>query len=192
MIRLRIATPEDGAALAEIYGYYVKNTAISFEYEAPDKDEFSRRIEHKLEKYPYIVAEIDGRPVGYAYASEFRERAAYDWDAELSVYVDKDERYNGVGQMLYTALIELLKAQNFVNLYAWITTPNPTSEKFHEKIGFSKLCEIPKVGYKNERWYGITWYCLSLSDGAPKPIIPFPNLDRSHLTELSLPSMPRR
>ena len=176
MIKLRTATPKDGAALAEIYAYYVKNTAISFEYEAPDQDEFSSRIEHKLEKYPYLVAEIDGKAVGYAYASEFRERAAYGWDAELSVYVQKDARYGGVGQLLYTALIGLLKAQNFVNLYAWITTPNPVSERFHEKMGFMKLCEIPKAGYKNQNWYGITWYSLSLCGGKPKPIIPFPDL----------------
>ena len=184
MIKLRVARPEDGEALAEIYGYYVRETAISFEYEAPDAAEFTRRIEHKLEKYPYIVAELDGVLVGYAYASEFRERAAYGWDAELSVYVKKDARRGGIGSLLYGALIKLLKAQNFVNLYAWITTPNPTSESFHKKMGFEKLCEIPCIGYKMEKWYGVTWYCLKLCDGAPKPIISFPDMDEKTIGEI--------
>lgn len=178
MIKLRIATPCDGAALADIYRYYVTDTSVSFEYEAPTAEEFSERIAHKLEKYPYIVAEQDGKPIGYAYASEFRERAAYGWDAELSVYVSGEKHHAGVGRALYSALIKMLKAQNFVNLYAWITTPNPISEVFHKSMGFEKLCEIPQTGFKMGKWYGITWYRMQVSDnGTPKPIIPFPTLD---------------
>ena len=178
MIKLRIATPNDGAELSNIYAYYVTDTSVSFEYEAPSAEEFSQRIAHKLEKYPYLVAELDGKPVGYAYASEFRERAAYGWDTELSVYVSREAHHNGVGRMLYTALIKILKAQNFVNLYAWITTPNPTSEAFHISMGFEKLCEIPQTGFKMGKWYGITWYRMQVADNdTPKPIIPFPTLD---------------
>ena len=176
MISLRVATKDDGAALAEIYAYYVKNTAVSFEYEAPSAEEFLCRIEHKLTKYPYLVAERDGKPIGYAYASEFRERAAYDWDAELSIYLDKDERGAGAGRMLCSALAEILKAQNFVNLYAIITLPNDGSEAFHKKMGFEKLCEVDRVGYKMGKWYGLTWYRLALCD-EPAPIIAFPDLD---------------
>ena len=176
MISLRVATPSDGAALAEIYAYYVKETAVSFEYEAPSAEEFSHRIEHKLAKYPYLVAERDGKPIGYAYASEFRERAAYNWDAELSIYLDKDERRCGAGRMLCQALAEILKAQNFVNLYAIITLPNDGSEAFHSKMGFEKLCEVDRVGYKKEKWYGLTWYRLALCDKVA-PIVEFPRLD---------------
>lgn len=176
MISLRVATPSDGAALAEIYAYYVKETAVSFEYEAPSAEEFSHRIEHKLAKYPYLVAERDGKPIGYAYASEFRERAAYNWDAELSIYLDKDERRCGAGRMLCQALAEILKAQGFVNLYAIITLPNDGSEAFHSKMGFEKLCEVDRVGYKKEKWYGLTWYRLALCD-KPEPIVAFPKLE---------------
>jgi phosphinothricin acetyltransferase len=125
MITLRIATPHDGAALAKIYEYFVDNTTITFEYAPPSEEEFSERIAHKLEKYPYIVAEENGIPIGYAYAAEFRERAAYNWDTELSVYVAPHKHRAGVGKRLYSALTEILREQNFVNLYAWITTPNP-------------------------------------------------------------------
>ena len=179
MIKLRIATPNDGSALAEIYAHYVKNTAVSFEYEAPDGEEFSSRIAHKLEKYPYIVAECDGKPIGYAYASEFRERAAYAWDTELSVYVSRENHRAGVGRLLYSALIKILKEQNFVNLYAWITTPNEPSEAFHERMGFEKICEIPSIGYKAGEWHGVSWYRLRVSDAKdPTPIIPFPQMSK--------------
>lgn len=185
MIKLRIATPEDGAALADIYRYYVTDTAVSFEYEAPSAEEFSARIAHKLEKHPYLVAERDGKPIGYAYASDFRERAAYAWDAELSIYVSREAHHAGVGSMLYSALIRILKAQNFVNLYAIITNPNPESEAFHVKAGFEKICEIPAVGYKNSEWHGLLWYALRLAgEGEPKPIIPFPQLDAGEVERL--------
>lgn len=184
MIKLRLASPSDGEALARIYAYYVEETGVSFEYDAPSGEEFSRRIAHKMKKYPYIVAERDGRPIGYAYASEFRERAAYGWDAELSVYLDRCERRNGVGRMLYTALTELLKRQNFVNLYAIITLPHDESEAFHSKMGFEKLCEVDRVGYKKGKWYGLTWYRLVLCEGEPKPIIPFPALDAKVIGEI--------
>ena len=179
MITLRIASPDDGAALAKIYEYFVTDTTITFEYTPPQAEEFSSRIAHKLEKYPYIVAEEDGEPIGYAYAAEFRERAAYSWDTELSVYVAPHKHRSGVGRRLYGALMEILREQNFVNLYAWITTPNPQSIAFHEDMGFEKVCEIPTIGYKHGEWCGITWYQKRISDtAAPKATIPFPELDK--------------
>lgn len=185
MIKLRIATPKDGAALAEIYTYYVAKTAVSFEYDAPDAEEFSRRIAHKIEKHPFIVAEKNGKPIGYAYASDFRERAAYAWDTELSVYVSREFQHTGVGRLLYSALIRILKAQNFVNLYAWVTNPNPTSELFHKSMGFEKICDIPAAGYKMGEWHGVSWYQIRLSENsAPKPIIPFPDFDEEEVKRL--------
>lgn len=184
MITLRVAVPEDGSKLSEIYAPYVTDTTISFEYEAPSAEEFSSRISKKLDKYPYLVGEKDGVPVAYAYASEFRERAAYGYDAELSVYVSREMQHSGMGRQLYSALIRILKAQNFVNLYAWITSPNPKSEAFHTSMGFEKLCEIPDIGYKMNAWHGISWYRLRISDApVPKPIIKFSELDDKFLTE---------
>lgn len=184
MIKLRIARPEDGAALAEIYAYYVSNTAVSFECEPPTAAEFSGRIEQKLATHPYLVAEEDGEVLGYAYASAFRERAAYDWDTELSVYVRRDARGKGIGKKLYTALIGLLREQNFVNLYAWITTPNPTSESFHAEMGFAKLGEVEKVGFKHGAWYGVTWYGIRLCEGEPRAVVSFPELDAERVKSI--------
>ena len=185
MITLRIARPDDGAALAKIYEYFVNNTTITFEYTPPSAEEFSGRIAHKLEKYPYIVAEEDGAPIGYAYAAEFRERAAYSWDAELSVYVARDKHRAGVGHRLYMTLMEILREQNFVNLYAWITTPNPESIAFHEKMGFEKVCEIPTIGYKHGEWCGIAWYQKRMTDTTtPEAIIPFPELDKNTVEKI--------
>lgn len=185
MIKLRIATPDDGKALARIYEYYVANTTITFEYDAPSAEEFSHRIAHKLEKYPYLVAEENGTPIGYAYAAEFRERAAYGWDAELSVYVAHDAHRAGIGRRLYSALIEILRAQNFINLYAWITNPNPTSIAFHEKEGFELICNIPAVGYKHGEWHDVVWYQKRINaTGEPKPIIPFPELNKEVVNKI--------
>lgn len=185
MITLRIATPGDGKALAAIYEYYVANTTITFEYDVPSAEEFSHRIEHKLEKYPYLVAEEDGKPIGYAYAAEFRERAAYGWDAELSVYVAHGKHRAGVGRRLYSALTQILRAQNFINLYAWITNPNPTSIAFHEKEGFELICNIPTVGYKYGAWHDVVWYQKRVNDMVePKPIIPFPELDKDTVNKI--------
>ena len=185
MIKLRIATPNDGAALADIYRHYVTDTTVSFEYKAPSTEEFSERIAHKLEKHPYIVAELDGKPIGYAYASDFRERAAYAWDTELSVYVSREMQHTGVGHMLYSALIRILKAQNFANLYAWITNPNPISESFHRSMGFEKICDIPATGYKMGEWHNVSWYQMRIAGmDEPKPIVPFPELDKDEVKRL--------
>lgn len=185
MITLRIATPDDGKALAEIYKYYVVNTSITFEYDAPSAEEFSHRIAHKLEKYPYLVAEENGTPIGYAYAAEFRERAAYSWDAELSVYVAHGKHRAGVGHRLYSALTKILRTQNFINLYAWITNPNPTSIAFHEKEGFELVCNIPAVGYKHGEWHDVVWYQKRVNEiGNPQPITPFPQLDKEAVNKI--------
>ena len=106
-LKIRIASAKDAAALLEIYAPYVKNTAITFEYEVPSLQEFERRIENILKKYPYLVAETDGKIVGYAYVSAFKERAAYDWAVETSIYIDKKLKRMGIGKKLYSVLEEI-------------------------------------------------------------------------------------
>ncbi len=184
MITLRIATEKDAAALSRIYKYYVENTAISFEYIAPDEAEFSQRITHKLEAYPFIVAEDDGKVVGYAYASRFRDRAAYDWSCELSVYIDKNYRGNGIGVRLYGALEQILRLQNLVTLVAGITSPNERSEALHKKMGFTLTGTMDYIGYKNGEWRDVMWYTKVLSHEPPKPMIPFPELDKAVIAEI--------
>ena len=122
-MRIRSAQAGDAGHLLEIYGHYVRNTAISFEYVVPSADEFSARIENTLRRYPYLVLEKDGEIQGYTYAGVFKGRAAYDYSCEVSIYLSHDVRGQGYGRLLYEALEEKLKAQGIRNLYACIASP---------------------------------------------------------------------
>lgn len=185
MVTLRIATVGDAPALAAIYTYYVEQTAVTFEYDPPDALEFAARIAHKLEKYPFLVAEEGGAVVGYAYASELRERAAFGWDAELSVYLHPDKRGHGIGERLYRALIELLGLQGFAAVYACITSPNEPSVALHEKLGFSYAGRFTATGYKLSKWHDVLWYEKRIGgEGKPLPLTDFSLLDRSAVEKI--------
>ena len=161
---IRAATREDAGSLLKIYSYYVENTAISFEYVAPSLDEFSKRISSTLEKYPYIVLEDDGLIRGYAYAGAFHSRAAYAHCCEVTIYLDHDSKGNGYGKALYEALEKALKKLGIINLYACVADPEvedeyltKNSECFHQHIGYTKVGEFHKCGYKFGRWYNMIW-----------------------------------
>lgn len=165
-LTLRAATPDDAAALLAIYAPYVTDTAITFEYDIPSEQEFRSRIAHTLETYPYIVAESDGVIVGYAYAGPFKERAAYDWAVETTVYVDRVKKRGGVGTALYEALEKALAAQGILNVEACIGYPENgvddeyltcDSPKFHEYMGYRLVGEFRRCGYKFGRWYNMIW-----------------------------------
>ncbi len=163
-VQLRVATQEDAAALLDIYAPYVRETAITFEYDVPSVDEFAARIAHTLEKFPYLAAENDGEIVGYAYAGAFHPRAAYQWCAEMSVYVKRDVRRMGVGRKLYDAMEALLKAQRLTNVEACIAVPSAPdahltldSVRFHEKMGYRMVGKFEKCGYKFDTWYDMVW-----------------------------------
>ncbi len=128
-MEVRLATPQDAEELLEIYRYYVEHTAITFEYETPSITEFRQRIKQTLKRYPYLAA-VDGhgKIVGYAYASSFKNRAAYDWSVETTIYVDKDVKRQGIGKKLYEALEEILRKQHVINLDACITDPEIEDE----------------------------------------------------------------
>lgn len=151
-IQFRTANPNDAEQLLKIYAPYVENTSISFEYHVPTVEEFKRRIQKITEKYPCIVAVKDDEIVGYAYASTFRDKAAYAVSLETTIYVKKTFHRHGIGKTLYKILEELLKLQNITNLYASITYPNLKSMKFHEKMGFVKIAHFNRCGYKNDTW----------------------------------------
>ncbi len=161
---LRAAAPEDAAALLAIYAPYVTDTAITFEYDVPSEAEFAERIRRTLERYPYLVAERGGACVGYAYAGAFKERAAYAWGVETSIYVRRTERRTGVGGKLYAALEEILRMQNVLNLNACIAVPaqpdrylTRDSIAFHERCGYRFVGEFYDCGYKFGRWYNMAW-----------------------------------
>ena len=147
-ITIRVATPDDAAVLLELYAPYVRETAISFETVVPSEDEFRRRIIHTLQRYPYLVAECDGKPLGYAYASAFKERAAYDWAVETSIYLRQDRRGLGIGRQLYLQLEALLRRQHITNANACIAYPHPESIAFHERLGYRTVAHFTRCGYK--------------------------------------------
>ncbi|MDS1369375.1 N-acetyltransferase family protein [Streptococcus suis] len=162
MIDIRSARIEDSADLVAIYAPYVEKTAITFETEVPTVEAFASRIEKTLEKFPYLVAVEEGKIVGYAYASTYYARAAYDWTVEFSVYVQKEARGKGIGNLLYTALEEELTARGFKNFLACIALPNPASIALHEKKGYQQVAHFKKVGYKFGTWHDIVWLQKSL------------------------------
>lgn len=185
-VRIRPAAPADAGALLAIYAPYVNETAITFEYEVPGAAEFAGRIENTLKKYPYLVAERGGEPLGYAYAGAFKDRAAYDWAVETSVYIRRDARHLGLGRALYAALETALAAQGILNLNACIAVP-PTGEDeylsgdsvaFHERLGYALVGQFHACGYKFGRWYDMVWMEKFLGAHAADqpPVRPFPEV----------------
>ncbi len=162
MIVIRNAQVEDAANLVAIYAPYVEKTAITFETQVPAVEDFANRIEKTLKKFPYLVAVEEGQVVGYAYASTYYARAAYDWTVEMSVYVQKEARGKGIGTLLYTTLEEELTARGFKNFLACIALPNPASIALHEKRGYQQVAHFKKVGYKFGTWHDIVWLQKSL------------------------------
>ena len=161
---IRTATVDDAEALLEIYAFYVKNTAITFEYEVPTLEDFQQRIRNTLKKFPYLIAEMDGKIIGYAYAGTFKDRAAYNWSAETTIYLDHTTVKCGVGRILYESLENEMKKRGFLNLYACIGYPEHEDEyltknsaEFHAHLGYKKVGEFHKCGYKFGRWYHMIW-----------------------------------
>ena len=159
-IEIRTAEITDAEQILKIYSYYVENTAISFEWKTPTLDEFITRIKNISGKYPYIVAICEKKILGYAYAHEFVDRAAYDWSVETTIYLDKDERNHGIGRKLYTELENNLRGMGILNLYAKVAYTDVEDEyltndsaKFHEHLGFKTVGKFKNCGSKFGRWY---------------------------------------
>ena len=169
---LRLATADDADALLAIYAAYIDHTAITFEYEAPSRGEFAGRIRTIVAQLPWLVHEQDGRVTGYA--SRHRDRVAYQWSVETSVYIHPDCHRQGIARSLYETLFALLRQQGYHNAYAGITLPNPKSEQFHQSMGFAPVGVYQKVGYKLGRWHDVGWYHLTLQPHADKPVAPRP------------------
>ncbi len=178
-ISLRVAKESDAEKLLEIYKPYVLDTAISFECELPTAAEFRERIHNTLIRYPYLIAEKDGEAVGYAYAGAFKNREAYNYSVETTVYVKNDMKRCGVGKKLYLSLEAILGFQNILNLNACIGYTetedeylNNNSERFHRRLGYRLVGKFNKCGYKFGRWYDMIWMEKLLGDHKenPKPI----------------------
>ena len=194
-IQIRKASVSDAEELLGIYVPYVEKTAISFEWDVPSVSEFRRRIENTLKKYPYLVAEKDGEILGYAYTGPFVGRAAYDWAAEVSIYVKENKRKTGVGRRLYQALEAVSQAQNILNLNACIGYPDEDDEhltknsvQFHGHLGYEMVGKFHKCGYKFGRWYHMVWMekIIGVHEDVPAPVIPFSQLGEETLEKLGI------
>ena len=195
-LRIRVATLADAARCHEIYVPYVRDTAVTFEYEPPTLDEFRTRMSKTLERYPYLVAErtgleapgangSDSRIVGYMYVSPFKARPAYDWAVETSIYVDRACRRGGVGRALHDAMERCLAAQGILNMEACIATTDVEDEhltndswRFHERMGYRLVGEFRQCGFKYGRWWNMIWMERHIGEhrSDQPPITPFPQV----------------
>lgn len=176
---IRFAAAKDGAELLEIYAPYVTGTTVSFEYEVPAVEEFRRRVKETSARYPYLVWEEDGALLGYAYAHPYAARPAYQWSAELTVYLRQGVSRRGLGSRLYGALMELLRLQGVRNVYGCVTAENTASVAFHHALGFREAGRFSQVGYKLGRWLDVLWLEKAIaSGGEPQPLVSFPQVDR--------------
>ena len=167
-MRIRDATEDDGAACAAIYAPYVTDTVITFEYEPPTAAGMSSRIAAAQQAYAWLVLEDDGRVVGYAYGGRHKERAAYRWSCEVSVYLELGRRRGGGGRVLYEALLDRLAERGFRTAVAGMTLPNDASAGLHAALGFEPVGTFRRIGWKLGAWHDVAWVQRELGPrGAP-------------------------
>lgn len=183
---IRRATVQDATAIARIYRYYVENTAVTFEVEPPTEEEIGRRIAAYSARYPYLCIFEDNAMIGFAFAHAFRERPAYDYAAETSIYIRPDRRHKGVGTIIYQALENELRRMGVKTLYACIAIPDgedarlsDASPLFHEKRDYRTCGRFENCGRKFGRWYTMVWMEKVIGEytSDPAPLIPYPDLD---------------
>jgi phosphinothricin acetyltransferase len=181
-----MAGEKDASAILNIYAPFIINTAITFEYDLPTVSEFAERIDKISKNYPWLVCVNENELAGYAYGCAHRERKAYQWSAEVSVYVAENYRRSGIAKKLYHTLFELCRLQNIVNLYAGIVLPNEQSEKFHRNCGFRDVGIYKKIGYKLGGWHNVLWMHLAINDPPdfPDPLIPFTQIESKACEEV--------
>jgi len=173
---IRFATSDDAKELSEIYAYYVASFPYSFEYEAPSAEDFAERIAETLKFFPFLVCEENNELLGFAYAHKYKERKAYQWICETSIYVKHGLEQRGIGTALYQELLPILKQQGFIKAFAILGCPNEGSEVFHKKMGFTFLACLPDMGYKFDCWHDIKYFVLylnSMADNMNEPIAYF-------------------
>ena len=158
--------PEDAERCAAIYAPYVTDTAISFETDPPTAAEMARRM---AEAHAWVVLVADGEVVGYAYGGPFMARAAYQWSAGVSVYLDGSRRRTGAGRALYTALFDRLARQGIRTVLGGVALPNEASEGLHVALGFEPVGTYRRVGWKHGRWHDVAWYQKDLVTGWSPP-----------------------
>ena len=169
-MKIRVATPDDAQAIAEIYGPIVRDTSISFELEVPSADQMRERIATTLRTLPWLVSEDElGKVNGYVYASKHRERAAYQWAVDTTAYVRDDARGRGIGKRLYSELQAVLIQLGYFQAFAGIALPNAASIALHEAVGFTPIGVYRSVGFKLGQWRDVGWWQCGLQpQGLPQ------------------------
>lgn len=191
MYSIRLAKVSDAAALADIYRPFVISddlalSTVSFEYEAPYAEEFGNRIEKFSKDFPYLVLLEDDKPIGYAYAHPFIERAAYQWGAEVTIYLSHAGQGKGLGVVLYQALEDLLRLQNIIHLYSCVTGSNEHSIGMHERMGYKIIGRFHKTGFKKGVWLDMYWLEKEIADfpAQPEPRKSFPLVAEAAVQEV--------
>jgi phosphinothricin acetyltransferase len=169
---IRLAVEDDAEQILAIYAPFCRGTPVSFEMQPPTLDEMRQRIAKTVNKFPWLVLDEDGMILGYAYGSPHRERAAYGWSVDVSVYVREGLRRRGIGRALYTSLFSLLRLQGFYNAVAGTTIPNPGSIGLHQAMGFQPVGVYRNIGFKCGAWHDVAWWQLALREPAPEPSPP--------------------
>ncbi|MCW5936148.1 MAG: N-acetyltransferase [Fimbriimonadaceae bacterium] len=177
---IRLATEADGDSVAHIYAPFVNGSAVSFESSAPLRAEMAARIVAVNRTHAWLVAEREGQVCGYAYGGPHRNREAYRWSTEVSIYLAPEARGRGVGRALYSRLFACLLAQGYCTLYSGITLPNAPSVAFHEAMGFDAVGVFPQAGFKLGRWHDVGWWSrvLQTHAGELRPVSELENLDQ--------------
>ena len=180
-MHIRLASADDADGIRAVYAPFV-DTPVTFEEEVPAREVFHARIAGICEKHPCLVACVDGRIVGFAYAHELRERVAFQWNAELSVYLAPTAQGQGAGSRLYAALIELLRLMGIKAVYGVVTSPNAASERLHRAFGFALMGVQPHAGFTCGAWHDVSWYVREIApfEDAPAPPAPFPRFASEH------------
>jgi L-amino acid N-acyltransferase YncA len=166
---IRVAGVDDAQRIAEIYAPAVVDRVTSFELVAPSAEEMGSRLTRVLAHYPWLVCELDGKVIGYAYASTHNERAAYRWSVDVAVYVGGEVHRRGVGTALYASLFDVLALQRIRNVYAGITLPNAASEGLHSRAGFRLVGTYHHVGYKFGAWHDVAWFERAILPAVANP-----------------------
>jgi L-amino acid N-acyltransferase YncA len=172
MANIRLATPDDAAAIAAIYAPYCDATVISFEEMAPSSEEMARRVATIGATRPWIVLEDNGGVIGYAYASPHHDRAAYRWSVSTAIYIGRAHHRRGAGRALYTTLFALLRALGYRQATAGITLPNPASVGLHAAFGFAPVGVYRHIGYKMGGWHDVGWYQVEIQPVSARPADP--------------------
>ena len=181
---IRFADPaRDASAILALYAPYIEKTAITFETEVPSQESFAGRVKEIAAHFPYLLLEVDGELAGYAYAHRQAERAAFAWNAELSIYLKESFAGKGLGRPLYSLLEELLAMQGYVNFYGVITGSNAVSIALHEKMGYCIIGRHERTGYKFGRWHDTVWLHKRVHDGAPGELVSIHALDSAAVQE---------